>query len=118
MAIKSPYIQVYGIQLDPDANGAAIRSFSSQEEEEFLAIARRPNFYNEFIGSLAPQIYGSDGEIATFFSHFAAFDSYSTFLAFSCRYQKGNRLPLVWWIKKVPARRNAFERGCQCPHAW
>lgn len=117
MAIKSPYIQVYGIQLDPDANGAAIRSFSSQEEEEFLAIARRPNFYNEFIGSLAPQIYGSDGKIATFFP-IAAFDSYSTFLAFSYRYQKGNRLPFVRWLEKVSARRNAFERGCQCPHAW
>jgi DNA replication licensing factor MCM5 len=61
IAIRSPYIQVYGLQIDPDANGTAVRSFTPQEEEEFLAISRRPNLYNEFIASLAPQIYGSDG---------------------------------------------------------
>ncbi|KAI8897959.1 MCM2/3/5 family-domain-containing protein [Globomyces pollinis-pini] len=60
VAIRSPYIQVYGLQIDPDANGAAIRSFTPEEEEEFLAISRRPNLYSEFIGSIAPQIYGSD----------------------------------------------------------
>lgn len=60
--IKTPYIQIYGLQLDADANGSAVRTFSAQEEEEFLAIARRPNLYNEFIGSIAPQIYGSDGK--------------------------------------------------------
>jgi DNA replicative helicase MCM subunit Mcm2 (Cdc46/Mcm family) len=39
-----------------------VRSFSALEEEEFLSIARRPNFYKQFIDSLAPQIYGSDGK--------------------------------------------------------
>ncbi|KAJ3367508.1 minichromosome maintenance protein 5 [Kappamyces sp. JEL0680] len=60
VGIKSPYIQLVGLQVDPDANGSTVRSFTAQEEEEFLAISRRPNFYNEFIGSLAPSIYGSD----------------------------------------------------------
>jgi hypothetical protein len=86
---------VYGIQLDPDANGAAVRSFSAQEEEEFLAIARRPNFYNEFIGSLAPQIYGSDGKITSYHLFFILMKLHS---CLSIRYQEGNCLPLVWRI--------------------
>ena len=66
IGVKSPYIQSFGLQIDPDANGAAIRNFTAQEEEEFLAISRRPNFYKEFIASVAPQIYGSDGKLVTF----------------------------------------------------
>jgi DNA replication licensing factor MCM5 len=60
VAIRSPYIHVYGLQIDPDANGTAVRTFTPQEEEEYLAISRRPDFYQEFVASLAPQIYGSD----------------------------------------------------------
>jgi DNA replication licensing factor MCM5 len=63
VALRTPYIHVNGIQLDPDANGTAVRSFTPQEEEEFIAISRRPNVYNDFIGSIAPQIYGSEGII-------------------------------------------------------
>jgi DNA replicative helicase MCM subunit Mcm2 (Cdc46/Mcm family) len=31
------------------------------EEEEFIAMSQRPNFYKEFVQSLAPQICGSEG---------------------------------------------------------
>jgi hypothetical protein len=90
VAIRSPYIQVYGIQLDPDANGAAVRSFTPQEEEEFLAISRRPNFYKEFIDSFAPQIYGSDGLTLTYI-----------------RYQESHRLSFILRVQEVLARRHA-----------
>ena len=60
VGVKTVYIQALGLQIDPDANGASIRTFTAQEEEEFLAISRRPNFYKEFIASIAPSIYGSD----------------------------------------------------------
>ena len=60
IALQTPYIHVFGIQLDPNAIGA-VRTFTPQEEEEFLAISRRPNVYEEFISSLAPQIFGSQG---------------------------------------------------------
>lgn len=53
-------MQVIGLQIDPDANGNNHRSFTSQEEEEFLAMSRRPDLYKEFSASIAPQIYGSD----------------------------------------------------------
>lgn len=60
VALRSPYIQVCGIQLDPDANGSKIRTFTAAEEDEFLQMSRRPNLYNEFTSSIAPQIFGSD----------------------------------------------------------
>ncbi|KAJ3269265.1 minichromosome maintenance protein 5 [Terramyces sp. JEL0728] len=60
VAIRSPYIQVLGLQVDQDANSSAARTFTPQEEAEFISLSKRHNFYNEFIGSIAPQIYGSD----------------------------------------------------------
>lgn len=63
IALRSPYIQVCGLQLDPDANGSQIRSFTAQEEEEFLQMSRRPKIYSEFTSSIAPQIFGADGTL-------------------------------------------------------
>src|SRR6185369_15603982 len=42
------------------ANSSTTRIFTPQEEAEFIALSKRHNFYNEFISSLAPQIFGSD----------------------------------------------------------
>jgi DNA replication licensing factor MCM5 len=60
IALRSPYIQVCGLQIDPDANGGQVRTFTAQEEEEFLTMSRRPELYNEFTGSIAPQIFGAE----------------------------------------------------------
>ncbi|KAJ1344472.1 hypothetical protein BSLG_001032 [Batrachochytrium salamandrivorans] len=59
-ALRTPYLQVIGFELDADGGGNNVRSFTSQEEEEFLAMSRRPNLYQEFTSSIAPQIYGSE----------------------------------------------------------
>lgn len=60
VALRSPYIQVCGLQIDPDANGGQVRSFTAQEEEEFLKMSRRPEIYKEFTSSIAPQIFGAE----------------------------------------------------------
>ncbi|KAJ8330738.1 minichromosome maintenance protein 5 [Batrachochytrium dendrobatidis] len=60
VALRTPYLQVIGFELDIDGTGNNVRSFTALEEEEFLAMSRRPNLYQEFTSSVAPQIYGSE----------------------------------------------------------
>ncbi|ORY33527.1 MCM-domain-containing protein [Rhizoclosmatium globosum] len=48
VAIRSSYLRVVGMQSDADGG-----------QQEYLAISRRPNLYEEFSNSIAPQIYGS-----------------------------------------------------------
>eukprot|EP00842_Homolaphlyctis_polyrhiza_P004395 jgi/Hompol1/4957/HPOL_001889-RA len=69
VALRTPYMQVIGLQIDPDGSSNAVRSFTAQEEEEFLQMARRPNLYEEFTSSIAPQIYGSEGTLNLPFCH-------------------------------------------------
>ncbi|TPX72100.1 hypothetical protein SpCBS45565_g00480 [Spizellomyces sp. 'palustris'] len=59
VAVRSPYLRVVGMQVDVDGNGRGIRTFTEEEEEEFLRMARRENLYEEFAASIAPSIYGS-----------------------------------------------------------
>ncbi|KAI9209755.1 MCM2/3/5 family-domain-containing protein [Polychytrium aggregatum] len=59
-AIRSPYIRVVGMQVDVEGNRrTGGRVFTEEEESEFIAMARRPNFYEEFANSIAPSIYGN-----------------------------------------------------------
>ncbi|KAJ3387894.1 minichromosome maintenance protein 5 [Entophlyctis sp. JEL0112] len=58
VAIRSPYLRVIGMQSDAD--GGKSRVFTAAEEQEFLAISRRPNLYEEFASSIAPQIFGNE----------------------------------------------------------
>ena len=60
IALRSPYIQVHGIQMDMEANGNNDRIFTPEEEEEFINMSNRPNLYQEFTSSIAPQIFGSE----------------------------------------------------------
>ncbi|KAJ3330565.1 minichromosome maintenance protein 5 [Blyttiomyces sp. JEL0837] len=57
-AIRSPYLRVIGMQADVD--GGRNRTFTPAEEEEFIALSRRPNLYEDFARSIAPSIYGSN----------------------------------------------------------
>ncbi|KAJ3070416.1 minichromosome maintenance protein 5 [Podochytrium sp. JEL0797] len=56
VAIRSSYLRVVGMQSDAD--GGRNRIFTPEEEQEYLAISRRPNLYEEFSNSIAPQIFG------------------------------------------------------------
>jgi DNA replication licensing factor MCM5 len=58
VAIQSPYLRVVGMEIDTDGNDRGQRTFTEQEEMEYIQMARRDNFYEEFSNSIAPQIYG------------------------------------------------------------
>ncbi|KAJ3415013.1 minichromosome maintenance protein 5 [Chytridiales sp. JEL 0842] len=57
IATRVPYIRIVGMQADVD--GGRFRTFSPEEEDQFTAMSRRPNLYEEFSNSIAPSIYGS-----------------------------------------------------------
>ncbi|KAJ3289749.1 minichromosome maintenance protein 5 [Borealophlyctis nickersoniae] len=59
VAVRSPYLRVVGMQADVDSKGEGTRTFTEEEEEEFQAMARRENLYEEFAASIAPSIYGA-----------------------------------------------------------
>ena len=61
VAIQSPYLRVVGMEVDADGNDRGQRAFTEQEEMEFLQMARKENFYEDFTRSIAPQIYGHPG---------------------------------------------------------
>ncbi|CCK70962.1 MCM DNA helicase complex subunit MCM5 KNAG_0F03000 [Huiozyma naganishii CBS 8797] len=62
VAIRTPYIKVLGIQTDVDTAsfGNAMTMFSEEEEEEFLAMSRRPDIYELLTKSIAPSIFGNE----------------------------------------------------------
>lgn len=55
-AVRNPYIRVVGI--DTDTGRSNQTTFSDAEEEEFIAMARDPDFYERFSRSIAPSIFG------------------------------------------------------------
>jgi DNA replication licensing factor MCM5 len=59
VGIRAPYLRIVGMQADAD--GGRNRIFTPEEEEQYSAMARRPNLYEEFANSIAPQIFGSPG---------------------------------------------------------
>ncbi|KAF9898444.1 minichromosome maintenance protein 5 [Lobosporangium transversale] len=58
IAIRTPYIRVVGIRTDTDATGRR-RTFTDEEEEEFIAMSREPGLYQKFANSIAPSIFGN-----------------------------------------------------------
>lgn len=61
VALRNPYLRVFGIQSDIDNNIAGQGlTFSEEEEEEFQRFARLPHLYELFSSSIAPSIYGNE----------------------------------------------------------
>ncbi|CDK26720.1 unnamed protein product [Kuraishia capsulata CBS 1993] len=61
VAIRNPYMKVLGIQTDRENVGIGGNiTFTEEEEEEFLALARSDDFYERFASSIAPSIYGNE----------------------------------------------------------
>ncbi|KAJ1565341.1 minichromosome maintenance protein 5, partial [Nowakowskiella sp. JEL0078] len=58
VGIRASYIRVVGMQVDLDA-GRNGRTFTEDEEIEFLEMSRRPNLYEQFANSIAPSIFGN-----------------------------------------------------------
>lgn len=48
------YIRVVGMEIDTDGSNRMGKTFTEEEEEEYIQMSRRPNLYNEFCRSIAP----------------------------------------------------------------
>ncbi|KAK1835777.1 MCM2/3/5 family-domain-containing protein [Podospora conica] len=59
VAIRTPYLRAAGIQTDLDATAKGQAIFTEEEEQEFLEMSRRPDFFNELSTCIAPSIYGN-----------------------------------------------------------
>ena len=60
VALRTPYLHVIGLRIDDPTKGTFSQSFSPSEEEEFAALASKPNLYDAIAHSIAPAIYGLD----------------------------------------------------------
>jgi DNA replication licensing factor MCM5 len=58
VALRTPYLRILGLEVDNDKSGSK-RSFTTEEEDEFSAMARSNGFYERFAASIAPSIYGN-----------------------------------------------------------
>ncbi|CAI2177591.1 15947_t:CDS:10 [Funneliformis geosporum] len=56
---RIPYIRSLGLEFDMDQDGQGLATFTHAEEEEIIAMSRRPNFHKVFTSSIAPSIYGN-----------------------------------------------------------
>ena len=59
VAVRTAYIRVIGMQVDIAGTNRFGKTFSEEEEEEYLKMSKRPNLFEEFSRSIAPGIYGS-----------------------------------------------------------
>ncbi|KAJ9112640.1 hypothetical protein QFC19_000660 [Naganishia cerealis] len=59
-ALRQPYLRILGLELDTSTSSAhsGSRSFSPEEEEEFLKFSRSDDLYERFAKSVAPSIFG------------------------------------------------------------
>ena len=59
VAVRNPYVRVVGISIDAAGNSKEGAIFTPEQEEEFLEMSRRPDFYEVFSRSIGPSIYGN-----------------------------------------------------------
>ena len=57
-AVKSAYIKAVGVAVEVEGAGRAATSFTPQEEELFVSMARQPDIYEKLASSIAPSISG------------------------------------------------------------
>lgn len=56
-----PYLRVLGLEIDTDGTGRGARTFTAEEEQEFVGMSKGEGFYESFSKSIAPSIFGSEG---------------------------------------------------------
>ena len=58
--VQQPYLRATGIALEAAGSGRTQTTFTPDEEEEMLALARDPNIYDRLAKSVAPSIWGGE----------------------------------------------------------
>ena len=62
LAVRTPYLQVLGIQHgfeQRSQEGQSLSHFTPAEEELFTGMSREPDIYGQLCRSVAPSIFGS-----------------------------------------------------------
>eukprot|EP00164_Ancoracysta_twista_P008827 GFYU01012862.1.p1 GENE.GFYU01012862.1~~GFYU01012862.1.p1 ORF type:complete len:727 (-),score=252.45 GFYU01012862.1:299-2479(-) len=59
IAIQTPYIQLVGIEVEEDGQGRVKRTFTPEEEAEFLKLSRSNDVFERLSKNIAPSIFGS-----------------------------------------------------------
>jgi DNA replication licensing factor MCM5 len=49
------------LEVDSDRSSGEPRTFTEEEEEEFIRMSQMPDLYDTFSKSIAPSIYGNAG---------------------------------------------------------
>lgn len=67
IALRQPYLRVVGLEIDSEGAGGrgSQRLFSAKEEDEFSRMARTPDLFEKFSKSIAPSIFGNQGEFGS-----------------------------------------------------
>ena len=63
LAVRTPYLQVLGVHHgfeQRSSEGASLAHFTPAEEEQFTAMSREPDIYDQLCRSIAPSIFGSE----------------------------------------------------------
>jgi len=63
LAVRTPYLQVLGVHHgfeQRSSEGASLTHFTPAEEEQFTAMSREPDIYDQLCRSIAPSIFGSE----------------------------------------------------------
>jgi len=58
--VRQPYIRVTGIELESAGSGRMQTTFSPDEVEEMLQMAKDPEIYDNIVKSIAPSIWGNE----------------------------------------------------------
>lgn len=110
VSLRTPYLRVLGLEID--AEGAAgrgtTRMFTAAEEDEFSRMSRTPDLYEKIVKSIAPSIFGNEGEFVYYIQRL-------TLIHIGLRYKESCRLPPFWRKQEGTARRYATSRRYQCP---
>ena len=56
--VRTPYIRVLGIEILSEGSGRMNSSFTPEEEDEFIELAKSGNVYERLVNSIAPAISG------------------------------------------------------------
>lgn len=66
VALRTSYLRIVGMQVDVDGNSRTGRTFTEQEEEDYIRMSKDENIFQKFANSIAPSIYGSEGRCFLF----------------------------------------------------
>lgn len=111
-ALRTPYLRVLGIELDTSlSTSPGSRAFSPEEEEEFQQLSRSEGLYERFSKSVAPSIFGNDGQSlllllpGPLFPYLLSLSELATYLyarvKLTSRYQKSSHMSPIRRLQKT-----------------